>query len=550
MKILNGFSIALMLASLGCSALILPPPRTTAPQPPPTPGQVTGELRADPLVAPYLVSLIDESRLRNVSPADYDDTALKDLQHVFTPEAYRLKYRYYFPAVPLAQALAYSRSKPVQQRLLETARWAGNTSVRSEGLLGLAWQKNKDNLKYFKEALVDPDIAIQFGALEGLAVFGPDGVPYLRDAAQRAWSPIIRVFAAQLLARQGDAQGLQRLRANLTSNSWLERAMSARYLGEVGKKEDADLLLSRIGPENDNRYVLAEVCVAALRLGATKVGASMPVPNAPPSRTSTPRKPLSAASPFELEPIVITAPRLQMTGANVVDPRIDTSLVALLEKIATEPPPQEQVVDPALADLSKLKTPQGFALFLRYWDLSLLLTEGLAGTSNYTLIQRLETIARENPDSRIRGAAIVSLGYDRFRTSVNLFSALMADQRNEPGPLNLRFAAVEALSHIDPHLSKSLVAQAATSDVSPALRVYASYALHQMGDPYGRVLLLNALSDQDWVIRSIALYYLGQMGYMEDYDSILFRLGQETRDPALVEACLALLKLSLQEIPQ
>jgi hypothetical protein len=52
---------------------------------------------------------------------------------------------------------------------------------------------------------------------------------------------------------------------------------------------------------------------------------------------------------------------------------------------------------------------------VRYSDLSFLLTEGLACTDNFTLIQRLETIARQNPNTRVRAAALVALGYDRTR---------------------------------------------------------------------------------------------------------------------------------------
>jgi hypothetical protein len=42
--------------------------------------------------------------------------------------------------------------------------------------------------------------------------------------------------------------------------------MSARYLGELGKPEDADLLVSRIAAEQDNPYVVAELCIAGLKL--------------------------------------------------------------------------------------------------------------------------------------------------------------------------------------------------------------------------------------------------------------------------------------------
>ena len=108
--------------------------------------------------------------------------------------------------------------------------------------------------------------------MEALAVWGhPDkSVPLLSAAAQRDAEPILRVYAAAVLARLGDGAGLPRLRASLDDQSWVVRAMAARYLGLFGTADDYDLLVSRIGRETGNDFVVAEYCIAALKLFGRK----------------------------------------------------------------------------------------------------------------------------------------------------------------------------------------------------------------------------------------------------------------------------------------
>ena len=88
----------------------------------------------------------------------------------------------------------------------------------------------------------------------------------LVDEIAHDYEPILRVYAAGALARMGDSAALHRLRDNLDDPSWLVKAMSARFLGEVGTAEDYDILVSRIGREQTNDFVVAEYCIAALKL--------------------------------------------------------------------------------------------------------------------------------------------------------------------------------------------------------------------------------------------------------------------------------------------
>ena len=490
---------------------------------------------SDTLVGPVLIAFMDGRRPARPTIYDFQNTSLQDIVKQTTPQGYRLKVRFLEPRVPLVQALALSSDEQLRTRLVEAARWSATAQARSEGLLCIADEKNPDHLKYFKEALLDQDMDIQFSAVEALQVWArPEGVQYLADAAQRAWTPMVRVFAAQALLRLGDPRGRQALLDGLQSPDWLTRAMSARYLGELGEAGDTDLLLSRIGVERDNDFVLAEVCIAALKLLAKKAPTPPPAPAAP----ARPRPVPAPHNPFELEPLIVTAPRVNIPH-NLVDVRIDNDLVRLLENLANQPPPAEQVLTSSDEELNKLTTPTGFALKIRYSDLSVLLTEGLAGTDNYTLINRLETIARTNPTARVRSAAVVALGYQPNRLELSVFQDALRDSN-----VLVRFSAVEALATIGSDAADSVMAGVAQSDTSTALRAFAAQRICALGDPYGRQLLLRFLDDPDWTLRAMAAYGLGEWGSADDYFTISGRFNAETSDAVRTEEALSLLKMS------
>jgi HEAT repeat protein len=84
----------------------------------------------------------------------------------------------------------------------------------------------------------------------------------------------------------------------------------------------------------------------------------------------------------------------------------------------------------------------------------------------------------------------------------------------------------------------------ANSDASPALRVYAAQALRRSGDPYGRQILLRMMDEPDWVVRSMAIYYLGELGEKDDYHRVAVKLNTEDNDFVLSEICNAMLKLA------
>jgi HEAT repeat protein len=236
--------------------------------------------------------------------------------------------------------------------------------------------------------------------------------------------------------------------------------------------------------------------------------------------------------------LILTAPRVNLPR-HLVDVRIDNDLVRLLEDLANEPPPEEQVLSPEQVELSRLTTPTGFALKIRYSDLSVLLTEGLAGTQNYTLISRLETIARANPSARVRGSALVALGHQPGRKELAIFQEALRDPN-----VIARFAAVEALSALDDDGARSVIAGVAQSDPSAAVQAFAAQRLCAFGDPYGRQLLFRFLDSRDWTLRGMAVYGLGEWGESEDYYALFNRLDRESHDFVRAELGLALLKMS------
>ena len=530
--ILSGF-ISIQVFLSGCAGPALgAPPRLS-------PDQVRAGMnqRAESATVPRLVELVDDRRLQTFNLDDSGKETLKEINKLVTPAGYRLKYRFREIGVPVAQALSLSRDRQLQTRLLETARFQSGPRARAESLLVLAVQKNPDHLKIFKEALLDRDVAVQFAAVEALQAWNlPEALPLLLNASERDWSPFIRVFAAQAILRLGVPEGRDQLKKFLTDPNWLMRAMAARYLGDLGKPEDVDLLLSRIAAERDHDFVLAELCLAALKLWNRRAPVA-PAP-APPPRPSSPKPPAEVSHLFELEPLVVTAPRLKVSGAQLVPPQIDTELIGLLEKLAKEPP-EEFVIDENVAQLNRLVTPQGWGLYVRYTDLNALLAEGLAGTTNLTLIYRLETIAKMSRNPSARATAFVAMGYDVTRVDLSLFEYALRDPS-----LQIRFGAVEGLAAQKNPMVRGMLAGAAQSDASLVVRLYAAQALGRRGDLQGVDILRRYLDDPDWAVRALATFFLGQLGDDADFERLLINLDRATEDHVIAENCLAVLRMS------
>lgn len=532
---LNGFLALLMTACAG-----LEPLPTNAAE-----DRARMRARAEAAAAPKLVALLDNRRENTFTMEDFykpnssnqEYSALSELSNMRTPEGYRLKVRLWNLGVPVAQALALAQDPQIQGRLLEAARFQSGKQARAEGLLVLATKKNPEHLKYFREALLDRDVAIQFAAVDALRAWAlPDATPLLLDAARRNWSPLIRLWSARAVWALGDPAGKEMIRAALSDPNWVTRCLAALTLGDMGGPEDLDAVLARLDREGDNAFVTAELCVSGLKLFAKKAPAPPEPASARPLRREEPR----VLDLFEMEPLVVTAPRLRVSGRHQVDPRIDVRLIGLLEKIATDRPDVLIYSDPALQEIIKLTTPSGFALNIRYTDIRYLLTVGLAGTRNYTLISRLESIFRNTPDSGIQAFALVALGHDPSRMDMSVFR----DGLNAAKNIQTRFGAVEGLAAQNNPMVKGILADAAQTDPSMVVRLFAAQALGRWGDPQGVDLLRRFLNHEDFVVRFLATYYLGQLGDDGDFERILINLERETEDAVTAENCLAVLRMA------
>lgn len=271
------FSSGCFLVLLALSACTGAPERPQAPAgaasaPAPAPGPLTAPMTpastADAAITNTLVDLLEtKSRLR-VDLTKAEGTPLGEVLKLGSPIGYSLRNRYLNVGVPLAEGLSRNADPVFREKLITMARWDNHPETRAAALVAVARTQDLKDLRIFNEALVHLDPAVRFGALEALIVWGhPEkSLPLLAAASEKDYEPILRVYAAAGLARLGDTPGLHRLRAFLDNPSWLVRAMAARYIGEYGTAEDYDILVRRIGRETGNDFVIAEYCIAALKL--------------------------------------------------------------------------------------------------------------------------------------------------------------------------------------------------------------------------------------------------------------------------------------------
>lgn len=224
--------------------------------------------RADPAVLNALFELLEKSDKIRPDLKAVSGTPFEELLKVGSPDGFRLRNRYLNPGVPLAEALAQDPDPALRERLVRLARWERSAEVRATALIALARLKDLQDERTLNEALAHSDPAVRFGAMEALLSWGQPqkAVQYLRLAAQHDVQPLLRVYAAGGMARLGDAEGLERLRALLDSPEWMVRAMAARYLGDYGEQSDYERFLARLDREGANEFVAAEYAVAALKI--------------------------------------------------------------------------------------------------------------------------------------------------------------------------------------------------------------------------------------------------------------------------------------------
>lgn len=224
--------------------------------------------KADAQISTVLIKLAeDKSRFRR-DLTGVEGTPVGEMLTVGSPIGFDLRNRFLGLGIPLAEAFAANPDPVFRQQLVEIARWDREGEARAAALIALAKQGELKHLQIFNEALINLDPGVRFGALEALTVWGQPrmAMPLLAAASERDTEPLLRVYAAAALVRLGDPAGLHRLRAFLDAPSWVTKALAAKYIGELGTAEDYKLILDRIDREVSNDFVVAEFCVAALKL--------------------------------------------------------------------------------------------------------------------------------------------------------------------------------------------------------------------------------------------------------------------------------------------
>jgi hypothetical protein len=266
--------------ALVCGCVELPADPNTAIRLPGGPSGATAQSvpslsETDPQILNALVDVLE--RVNKIRPdvTNADGTPFGDILKVGSPVGYQIRNRYLNPGVVIADALAKDPDPMLRERLVEMARWSKEPEVRTTALIGLASFNDPRDYEIFHESVAHIHPAIRFGTFEALMVWASGGkeaeanrkkaTPLLTVAWQKDAEQILRVYAAQALVRLGDRSGLDKLREFLQSQTWLVRAMAARYLGELGEAQDYDRFVSALDIEQ-NEFLLAEYAIAALKL--------------------------------------------------------------------------------------------------------------------------------------------------------------------------------------------------------------------------------------------------------------------------------------------
>ena len=502
-----------------------------------TPGG-TAPIKTDAQISNALVDLVEAKSRFKVDVSQFvPGTPEGDLVALGSPIGYQLRTRYLSLGIPLAEALSRNADPVFRERLINLARWDSDGETRAAALVALAGAHDAAHYDVFREALIHLDLAVRFGALEALLIWDhPEkSLPLLTQVAESDSEPILRVYAAGGLARLHDPAGLLRLRAFLDHSSWLVRAMAAQYLGDYGGAEDYDLLVSRIGREMSNDFVVAEYCIAALKLFPQKSPAA-PAAAAPESHPSV------DMGAFQLEPLIVKAHRYRDQLA--IDPQINAHLLRLLQQRMDSRPDSQAALDASIGNLNKLSTATGYKLKTRYTELGFLLTEGLAGATDMQITAELEKVARMGTNVQTRAAAMVALAFTHDLRYLSLFQSAIVDPN-----ITVRFGALESLLTLENPAVQSQVGNAARADASLLAQIYGANGMWHMGDIFGREILLRLGQHQDWLVRAMAIRYLGDFGGADEYIKIMQWFTFESNQLVKAEMCSALLNLQKFNTP-
>ncbi len=496
-----------------------------------------------PEITNRILALITAHERGTVSTGNERSDSLATLGTLRTPAGFRLRLRYQELGVSLLETLKMSKDKDLLSRMVELAQWSQDRRVRSESLVSLATFSKPSDLQYFRTALSDQDMGIRFAAIEAVQRWAQAGsTEFLRDAMLDAWSPLIRVFAAQATLSLGNEEGIPVLIKELDNPSWVVRALAANYLGDFGRAEDSNTLLLALNRETQNDFVVAELSVALLKLTARYGGRTIAGTQrvaAPPSKAA--RAGSSTDNVIEMEPLVLQPPRLQIPDtahqAHIIDQRL-LQLITTRLGLPLDPALQ---TDSNYQDLSHLVTPEGFALQTRYSELGVAVAEGLAGTTDPVLRGELKRLAETARSPVTRATALLSLAYSRSDADRIVIESALGDS----DPV-VRFGALEA-AQVGRYRIVPALQGVAAADPVPAFRLYAIQVLLTLNEPSAYSDLTTNLDNQDWIARAMAFWYLGRYGHESDYTVVMNGLAHERNDFVIAEATLAAQRLAPPE---
>lgn len=243
--------------------------------------------------------------------------------------------------------------------------------------------------------------------------------------------------------------------------------------------------------------------------------------------------------PMMLQPLPdleISAPRVR---AQAIDPQINMHLLRLLQQRQDARPDSIAALDASVGNLNKITTVTGYKLKTRYTELGFLLTEGLAGAKDIQLTNELERTVRQGTNVQTRAAAMVALAYTKRQDYLSLFQGALNDQN-----VTVRLGAVEALMILGSPSIQFIIGNAARGDLSPLVRVQAAAGMWQLGDIYGREILLRLAEDSDWFVRAMATHELGERGGADEYRRMQLWLSRESHPSVKAEICAAMLRLA------
>jgi hypothetical protein len=181
--------------------------------------------------------------------------------------------------------------------------------------------------------------------------------------------------------------------------------------------------------ENRNDYVIAELCIASLKLISKKGEKISYSPSSPGwKNNSEVGYTIGKDKVIELEPLIIVPPQLRIPPSLQVAAQINTKLLRLITQRLKEPLDPIQAQDPVLQDLNAMVTPTGFALKTRYSELSYLVIEALAGTNDPILRTTLQRLAADDSNPLIRASALIALAYSKNDDDVYLMEQALSDK--------------------------------------------------------------------------------------------------------------------------